>query len=290
MEDHNIITANTKVLCIIGYPIEHSMSPIMHNAIIKDLALDFIYLAFNIYPNNLKFAIKAFKTLNIKGINVTIPFKQKIIRFLNEIDPIAQKIGAINTIKNENGYLIGRNTDAEASKKALHNTGYNISGTNVLLLGAGGAARALGYSLANEVNKIVIVNRTEKRAEKLSRELKQNFGIKTEKKKYIKNVLKEEMKKADMLINTTPIGMYPNINESPVPSEFLHKELIVFDVIYNPLETKLVKEANEKGCKTLGGLDMLVHQGATAFEWWTNKKPNVNLMKKVITEFLSKIH
>lgn len=288
MEDHNIITANTKVLCIIGYPIEHSMSPIMHNAMIKDLALDFIYLAFNIYPNNLKFAIKAFKTLNIKGINVTIPFKQKIIKYLDEIDPISQKIGAINTIKNEEGYLIGRNTDAEGGKKALFNVGYNISGTNVLLLGAGGAARALGYSLAKDVNKIVIVNRTEKKAEKLTRELNQNFGIKAEPKKFIINVLKEETRKADILINTTPVGMYPNVNESPIPEKFLHKELIVFDVIYNPLETKLIKNANERGCKTLGGLDMLVNQGAASFEWWTNNKPNINLMKKVTVDFLRK--
>jgi shikimate dehydrogenase len=286
MEQNTVITARTKVLCIIGYPIEHSMSPIMHNAIIQELNLDYIYLAFSVYPDNLKHAVKAFSTLDIKGINVTIPFKQEIIKYLDEIDPLAQKIGAINTIRNDEGYLIGRNTDAEGGKKAILNAGHSISGKNFLILGAGGAARALSYSLARDANKIVIANRTEMRAEILTSELKQNLGVIAEPKKYISNVLKEETKKADILINTTPVGMYPNISLSPISAEFLHNELVVFDLVYNPLETQLIKDAAKKGCKTLSGLDMLVYQGASAFEWWTNKKPNVNLMKKKIIEFL----
>jgi shikimate dehydrogenase len=286
MEEDNIITTQTQLLCIIGHPIEHSMSPIMHNVILKELNLDYVYLAFNVYPNDLKLAVKAFKTLNIKGINVTIPFKEKIIKYLDEIDPIGQKIGAINTIKNEDGYLIGRNTDADGSKKAIRKSGYDISGRNVLIIGAGGAARAVSYSLANIVNKITILNRTEKRAEKLTRELKQNFGVKTVSKEILLNNLKEETEKADILINTTPIGMYPYVNQSLIPKEFLHEDLFVFDVVYNPLETKLIKDAIECGCKTLGGLDMLIYQGASAFEWWTNKKPNINIMKKKLVEFI----
>ncbi len=286
MEENTVITARTKVLCIIGYPIEHSMSPIMHNAAIQELNLDYIYLAFNVYPDNLKHAIKAFKTLDIKGINITIPFKQKIIKYLDEIDPIAQKIGAINTIRNDEGHLTGRNTDAVGGKRAIMNAGYSISGKNILILGSGGAARALSYTLAEDANKIVIANRTEKRAEKLTTELKQSFGIMAEPKKLISNVLKEETKKADILINTTPVGMYPNISLSPISAEFLHNELVVFDLVYNPLETKLIKDAADKGCETLSGLDMLVYQGASAFEWWTHKKPTVSLMKKKIIEFL----
>ncbi|MFX1378068.1 MAG: shikimate dehydrogenase [Promethearchaeota archaeon] len=288
MNNINFVTAHTKILCIIGYPIGHSVSPIMHNAAIKDLKLNFIYLAFKIIPENLEVAVKAFRALNFKGINVTIPFKQEIMKYLDEIDKVAQKIGAINTIKNDNGCLIGRNTDAEGAKKAIMNAGYDISGKNVLLLGAGGAARALSYSIANDASKIVLASRTEKKAEKLINDLKQSFGIKAEPKIFSKNILKEESKKADMLINTTPIGMFPNIDKSPIPGEFLHEDLFVFDVVYNPLETKLIKDATKKGCKTLGGLDMLVNQGAYAFEWWTNKKPNVNLMKNKIIEFLSK--
>ncbi len=286
MSDNSFISGHTRVLCVIGYPIEHSMSPIMHNAVIRELKLNYIYLAFKVSPNNLNLAVKGFRAFNIKGINVTLPFKQKIMNYLDDIDPIAQKIGAVNAIKNDNGNLSGRNTDAEAAKNALINAGYTTSGKNLLILGAGGAARALTYILAEDINKIIIANRTEKRAIKLAKELKKNFSIKVEGKRNSISVLKEESKKADILINTTPVGMYPSVEKSPIPAEFLHKDLIVYDIVYNPLETKLMKDATKIGCNTIGGLDMLVNQGALAFEWWTNKKPNIDLMKNKIIEFL----
>ena len=286
MLENNFATARTKVLCVIGYPIEHSMSPLMHNAAIRELKLDYIYLAFNIHPTNLNLAVKGFRTFDIKGINVTLPFKQKIMKYLDDIDPIAQKIGAVNAIKNNDGNLIGRNTDAEGVMKTFLDAGYSISGKNILLLGAGGTARAIAYIMAKEANKIVIANRTEKRAKKLANELKKYFNTIIEGKNNSASVLKEESKKTDILINTTPVGMYPNVQLSPIHAEFLHEDLIVYDVVYNPLETKLIKDAAEKGCKTIGGLDMLVNQGALAFEWWTNRKPNVNLMKNKIIEFL----
>lgn len=281
------ITACTKILCVIGHPIEHSMSPIMHNAIIQDLGLDFAYVAFDVRPENLKGAVEGFRALNVIGINVTIPHKETIINYLDTMDDVAQNIGAVNTIKNDNGNLIGRNTDAEGGRKALIDADCQISGKNLMILGAGGAAKALCYSLAKNTNKIVIVNRTEERAVKLAEEVGEKFGVNIEGKNNSKRSLKDDLKKVDVLINTTPIGMYPNVDNTPVPKEFLHPELYIFDVIYNPLETKLVKDGKEIGCKTLGGLDMLVNQGALAFEWWTNKKPNINLMKKKIIEFLN---
>jgi len=286
MPENDFISAQTKVLCVIGHPIEHSMSPIIHNAAISDLNLDYIYLAFDIFPPNLSLAVKGFRAFNIIGINVTLPFKQKILKFLDEIEPMAQKIGAVNAIKNDEGYLIGRNTDAEGAMKAFLDAGHSISGKNVLLLGAGGAARAIAYIMAKEANKIVIANRTEKRAMKLANELKKYFNTNIKGKNINASILKEEAKKTDILINTTPVGMYPNVQLSPISAEFLHKDLIVYDIVYNPLETKLIKDATKKGCKTIGGLDMLVNQGALAFEWWTNKKPNVNLMKNKIVEFI----
>ncbi|NVM38064.1 MAG: shikimate dehydrogenase [Candidatus Lokiarchaeota archaeon] len=286
MSENDFISVHTKVLCVIGYPIEHSMSPIMHNAAIRDLNLKYIYLAFNILPRNLNLAVDGIKTFDIKGINVTLPFKQKIMKYLDEVDPVAQEIGAVNTIKNEGGYLSSRNTDAEGAMKALLDAGYKVSGKNVLLLGAGGAARTLAFMMAKDSNKMVIANRTEKRAEQLANEIKRKFGINIEGKNNSIRVLKEEAKKTDILVNTTPLGMYPNIDKSPIPAEFLHKDLLVFDVVYNPLKTKLMKDANEKGCNTLGGLDMLVNQGALAFEWWTNRKPNIELMKNKIIEVL----
>ena len=282
----NSITGRTLILCVIGHPIEHSMSPIMHNAAIKDLNLNYIYVSFNILPKNLRNAVKGFKALNIKGINVTLPFKQRIMKYLDEIDPLAQKIGAVNTIKNEDGFLRAKNTDAIGAKRALIEAGYDFSNKKILILGAGGAARAISFTLAGDVNKIVIVNRTEKKALKLVSELKKSYGLNFEGKNFSNKILEEEIKKADVLINTTPIGMYPKINESPIPSELLYENLMVFDVIYNPLETKLIKNAKEKGCKTLGGLDMLVNQGVLAFEWWTNVQPNRGIMKNKVIEYL----
>ena len=286
MTEKNPINANTKILCVIGHPIEHTMSPIMHNAALRELNLEYIYLAFNIFPPNLKFAVKGFKALNIIGINVTLPFKQKIMKYLDKIDPLAQKIGAVNTIKNDKGYFIGRNTDAEGGMNALLNAGCTISGKNILFLGSGGAARALAYIMAEDADKMVIANRTEKKAVKLANEIKKYFGANIQGKSNGFSILKKESQKADILINTTPIGMYPHVEQSPIPADFLHEGLFVFDVVYNPLDTKLIKDATEKGCQTLGGLNMLVNQGAIAFEWWTNRKPNIVLMKNKIIEFL----
>ncbi|MBA7531187.1 Shikimate dehydrogenase (NADP(+)) [subsurface metagenome] len=282
------ITARTNVLCIIGYPIEHSMSPIMHNAALKDQSLDYVYVAFNIPPNDLKNAVLGFKMLSIKGINVTIPYKENIIPYLDEIDPLAEKIGAVNTIKNEGKYLIGKNTDASGAKKALLDAGCEITGKKALILGAGGAAKAVSFALSEDLDVVYIANRTEKRAIKLAKDLTNKTAIKAVGKNMSINTLKNLVNDVDILINTTPLGMYPDIKESPISEEILHNNLFVFDIVYNPLETRLLKEARKIGCKTLGGLDMFVNQGGLAFEWWTGKKPNLNLMKEKVVEFLGK--
>ena len=282
------ITARTNVLCVIGHPIEHSMSPIMHNAALKELSLDYVYLAFNIPPNDLKKAVLGFKMFSIKGINVTTPHKENIIPYLDEIDPLAEKIGAVNTIKNEGKYLIGKNTDASGAKKALLDAGCEIMGKKALILGAGGAAKTVSFALSEDLDAVYIANRTEKRAIKLAKDLTNKTTIRAVGKNTNINTLKNLVNDVDILINTTPLGMYPNIEESPISEEILHNDLFVFDIVYNPLETRLLREARKIGCKTLGGLDMLVNQGALAFEWWTDKKPNLNLMKEKVVEFLGK--
>jgi len=282
------ITARTNVLCVIGHPIEHSMSPIMHNAALKDLSLDYVYVAFNIPPNDLKKAVLGFKMFSIKGINVTIPHKENIIPYLDEIDPLAEKIGAVNTIKNEGKYLIGKNTDASGAKKALLDAGCEIAGKKALILGAGGAAKAVSFAISEDLDAVYIANRTEKRAIKLAKDLTNKTTIKAVGKNMSINTLKNLVNDVDILINTTPLGMYPDIDGSPISEEILHSNLFVFDIVYNPLETRLLKEARKIGCKTLGGLDMFVNQGALAFEWWTGKKPSLNLMKEKVVEFLGK--
>ena len=280
------INAHTKIFCLIGHPVEHSMSPTMWNPALRDLGLNYIYIACDVHPDDLENAIKGFKALNIKGMNVTIPHKEEVIKFLDEIEPMAQKIGAVNTIKNEDGRLIGRNTDAGGAKKSLLDAGCNLKGKRVLCLGAGGVSRALCFTLSDEVDKIILTDLYEERAQTLAKEIKTKTNIDIEAKISDETTIKNEIKIADILVNATPIGMFPKVDQSPVPSELLHENLFVFDVVYNPLETKLMKDAKKKGCNILGGLDMLVNQGVLAFEWWTGKSPDSKLMKDKIIQFL----
>ncbi len=276
----------TNILCVIGHPIEHSMSPVMHNAALNDLSLDYVYLAFDVTTADLERAILGYKKSNIKGINVTIPHKEEIIQYLDELDPLSKQIGAVNTVKNEGGVLLGRNTDALGAKKALVDSGFKIEGKKALILGAGGAARAISFALSEKIEEIFICNRTEERAVKLAKELQDKTKIKAIGKDMSEKTLKTLVYSVDILINTTPIGMYPKIDISPISKDLLNENLFIFDIIYNPLQTRLLKDAKEIGSKTLNGLDMFINQGALAFEWWTGKKPNVNLMKKKIIEQL----
>jgi shikimate dehydrogenase len=208
------------------------------------------------------------------------------MKFLDEIDPIAEKMGAINTIKNEDGYLKATNTDAPGAKKSLKDAGCSIEAKNVLFLGSGGVARSLAYLFSEEAKKIILTDIVEERALKIANEIKKNMNANIEgmiaNEKNIANLIMD----IDVLINATPIGMHPNIDESPVSKDILHENLFVFDVVYNPMETKLMKDATKVGCETLGGLDMLINQGVIAFEWFTGKTPNSKLMKNKIIEFL----
>ena len=286
MSSEKLITSKTKIFCVIGHPIEHSMSPIMWNPALQELGIDYVYLAFDVHPKNLEKAISGIRSLDIRGINVTLPHKETVIKYLDEIDSIASKIGAINTIKNDEGTLKARNTDADGAKKALIDAGCNISGKNIVFLGAGGVARSLAYIIAEESNSIILTDLIEERAIAVANEIKEKMKVNIEGKISNKDTINESLKKADILINATPIGMYPRVEDTPITKDMLNADLFVFDVVYNPLETRLIREAAEIGCQTLGGLDMLVNQGVLAFEWWTNQKPKKSLMKKKIVEFL----
>ena len=288
MLNNPYINTHTKVLCVIGHPIEHSMSPVMHNAALRELSLDFIYLAFDVLPKDLKKAVLRIKKHDIKGINVTIPHKEVIIKFLDKIDPLAEKIGAVNTIKNVNRKLIGRNTDAFGAKKALNDAGFELTGKKALIIGSGGAARAISFALSDEIEEIFICNRTEERAIKLAKNLKDSTKTTATGRTLSNDVLKSLIDKVDLVINTTPLGMYPDVEKTPIPRKLLADHLFVYDIIYNPLKTQLLKDASEIGCKTLNGIDMFINQGALAFEWWTDMKPNLNTMKEKILELLAK--
>jgi len=274
------ISGKTRVCAIIGDPVEHSLSPVMHNAAFKELGLNLVYVAFTVTRNELKDAISGARSLGLRGLNVTMPHKNAVITYLDETDSTAKAIGAVNTILNNQGKLIGYNTDGVGALRALKENGISPDGNKMLLLGAGGAAKAIAFQAAQEVEELVILNRTSEKAEKLAEVLRREFGKRVKGGALSAEVLKKEMKDADILVNATSVGMHPDVNRSLVPSDLLRSDLCVMDIIYNPLETKLLKDAKSVGAKVVSGLEMLLYQGAVAFEIWTNCPAPVEVMKK----------
>jgi len=274
------ISGKTRVCAIIGDPVEHSLSPVMHNAAFKELGLNLVYVAFTVTRNGLKDAISGARNLGLLGLNVTMPHKNAVMSYLDETDSTAKAIGAVNTILNEQGKLIGFNTDGKGVMIALQENGISADEKKLLILGAGGAAKAIAFQAAQEVEELVILNRTSEKAEKLAELLRKKFGKKVKGGTLSAEVLKEELKTTDILVNATSVGMHPDFNMSPVPSDLLRRDLCVMDIIYNPLETKLVKDAKAVGAKVVLGLEMLLYQGAVAFEIWTNCPAPVEVMKK----------
>ena len=284
----NSISGKTKICGVIGDPVEHTMSPAMHNAAFSKLGLDYIYIAFRVKPDELAKAIDGMRALNIRGLNITIPHKVAVMELLDRLDPLAEKIGAVNTIVNDNGVLTGFNTDATGFLQPLLEKGIRPEGKNIVIVGAGGASRGIVSILAENGARLTILNRSLERAEHLARQVLKN----TEKKiaaleLSVKN-LKQAIGQADILVNATSVGMMPNVEETPVPASVLKPRLTVYEVVYNPVKTRLLREAEAAGAETIGGLDMLVWQGAFAFEKWTGQKPPVALMKKEALKILSK--
>jgi len=276
------ISGKTKVCGIIGDPVEHTLSPAMHNAAFDDLKLDFIYVAFRVKTSELENAISGIRTLGIHGLNVTMPHKNAVINYLDEIDPIAEFIAAVNTILNDDGKLIGFNTDGVGAIKALKENGANLNEKKLLLLGAGGAANAIAFHAVQEVEELVILNRTAEKAKKLAEVLSRKFNERIKGNSLSASRIKEELKDSDILINATSVGMYPKVDQSPVRSEWLRSDLCVMDIVYNPIETRLAKDAKSKGAKVISGIEMLIYQGAASFEIWTNHPAPIKTMKKAV--------
>jgi shikimate dehydrogenase len=273
------INGKTRVCAIIGDPVEHSLSPVMHNAAFKELGLNIVYVAFNVTKNGLADAISGARSLGLLGLNVTMPHKNAVIKHLDETDSATKAIGAVNTILNERGKLFGYNTDGKGAMVALQENGVDPEEKKLVLLGAGGAAKAIAFQAAQEAEELVIVNRTAEKAKQLAELLHKQFGTKITGTTLSDEVLKKELETADILVNATSIGMHPDINVSPVPAELLHSGLCVMDIVYNPLETRLLKDAKSVGASVVSGLEMLLYQGAVAFEIWTNCPAPVDVMK-----------
>ena len=233
-------------------------------------------------------AIEGMRALNIRGLNVTLPHKVAVIPFLNELDTLAEKIGAVNTIVNENGVLKGYNTDATGFLQALLERGIEPRDKKVVILGAGGASRAISFILADRGAHLVILNRLLELdwAEELANRMAQIFGQEVDALELNRQNLARALGKADILVNATSVGMSPDIDRTPVDADLLRPGLIVYDIVYNPIKTRLLREAEAAGAKTISGVDMLVWQGALAFEMWTSRKAPVELMKKETIKWL----
>ena len=264
-----MITGKTKVVGVIGHPIEHSMSPPMHNNAFKELNMDYVYVAFHVLPENIEKLIESCKTLDIKGLNVTIPHKTSVIPFLDEIDPTAKKIGAVNTIQFKNGIAKGFNTDGIGAIKSIQEY-TTLKGKNVLIIGAGGASKAISFTLINEnINSLVIANRSKENACNLIENIRMQCDFEEISYVDIKDA-SELIDDVDIIINTTPIGMYPKHEvEPPIKTDKINEKHIVMDVIYNPLETELLKEARLNGATTINGTSMLINQGLESFKIFT---------------------
>ncbi len=277
-----MITGKTKICGIFGYPIEHSLSPLMHNAAFKALDLDYVYIAVKVAPEDLAAAIKAIRALDLVGVNITIPHKEAVIPLLDELSPEAKAIGAVNTIVNCGGRLIGDNTDGKGFIKSLvEENKIRLQGKKVVLLGAGGAGRSIGVSLLkNKIQVLYLYDVAEQRRNSLAAALKSISSAK-QVKAISQNELKEAIKDADILINATPVGMKPT-DPCVVEPALLTQKLFIYDVVYN-CETALLKAAKRKKIKCANGLGMLVNQGAISFELWTGKKAPVAVMCKALS-------
>jgi shikimate dehydrogenase len=268
-----MIDADTSLFGLIGNPVAHSLSPVMHNQAFAATGYNGIYLAFRVTEPAM--AIEGIAALNFKGVSVTLPHKVAVMEYLDEVDETAVRIGAVNTIVNKQGRLVGYNTDCPGALQALQ-TRTSIRDKSVALIGAGGAARAIGFGLMAAGGRVTILNRTRVSGERLAADLQAQFLPLDE---WVSN-------RYEILINTTPLGMHPETDATPIPKEKLSKEMVVMDIVYNPLETRLLKDAAASGCLTINGAEMFVFQGAQQFELWTGQKAPVDVMRNAVLEAL----
>jgi shikimate dehydrogenase len=267
-----MIDTRTELYGVIGNPVRHSLSPMIHNDVFKRLGRNAVYLAFEV--KNLEEALRGIRGLGLMGVSVTIPFKTEVVPFLNKVEGLAKKIGAVNTIVNRGGKLIGYNTDCDGALGALEEK-MNLRGKKVILLGAGGAARAIGFGLKGKGCQFIISNRSKKRGEVLSKELECDYLP-------ISSLVRMKAGdfEADVVINATSLGMVPRDRETPISRKLLKEGMVVMDIVYQPLQTRLLREAKEKGCLTINGLEMFIRQGVAQIEIWTGERLEIKQIRK----------
>jgi|SaaInl4_135m_RNA_FD_contig_41_1615051_length_1584_multi_4_in_0_out_0_2 shikimate dehydrogenase len=283
-----VITGATQITGVIGDPISHTRSPAMHNAAFAALGLDWVYVPFHVSAENLKGAVEGFRATGVRGINATVPHKPALLELVDGMTDEASFIGAINTLTFEpDGRVLGENTDARGFIAAMDDHGVSApAGEKVVVLGAGGAARAVVAALGGAgVSEIVIVNRTEARAESLAARARDRMGVTARSGPLTPEALREALTDASMLVNTTSGGMH-GATPLQVDGSLLTPPLVVYDIVYSPPETDLLRAASANGCNTLNGLSMLVHQAAIAFESWTGEPAPVDVMRDALVASL----
>lgn len=282
-----MVDANTRVFAVIGSPVEHSLSPQMHNASFSALGLNCIYVAHRVEAHELGDAIAGFRALKYGGVNVTLPHKQAVLSYLDELSEEARAIGAVNTLEFGGGRVVGHNTDGVGALNALREAGVEVDDKHVLILGAGGAARAIAITLAMrcDVAGITLLGRTKEKLEVLARDVRR-AGAEVAIRLLGEAELRSTVEGHDVVIHATPVGMHPRTEETLLKAEHLASKPVVMDIVYTPRETRLLKEAKRAGCKVVDGVGMLVHQGAEAERIWLGVEPSIEAMRRAVLEAL----
>jgi shikimate dehydrogenase len=281
------ISTSTQVCALIGNPISHSLSPAIHNAAFAALALDFVYVAFEV--EDLAPAIESMRALKgFRGMSVTMPHKTEAMKYVDEISELDQQIASINTIINQDGRLVALGTDGPAALKTIKDADVELGERNVLMLGSGGVSRAIAFTLAKNapLASIALMDIDKTLLERLASDLRAGTDTSIRADALSHANLERAMGTADLVINCTPVGMHPNPNACLVPPELLRPRQVVFDVVYNPLETKLISTAKTRGLKTVSGMDMFINQAVMQFERFTGARAPVDVMRGVALDGL----
>ncbi len=273
---------------LVGHPVEHSLSAVMHNSVFEKLQLDYAYESFDVRPADLDYFMDVTVCNGFIGLNVTIPYKVDILKYIDKASPETKLIGAVNTVKFVGDTIYGYNTDGIGCTKALKDAGVSVKGKRVVVLGAGGAARAIAFQCAIEGASLSIANRTMQKAECLAANIEGGVGGKVAASDLSPDMLLSELKGVDILINATSAGMYPHEDEELLPSYLIPEKIVVMDLVYNPLETKFLSAARSRGCKTINGVGMLARQGAESLKIWLGIDAPIKVMEDAVISHLKK--
>ncbi|MDY7030373.1 MAG: shikimate dehydrogenase [Thermodesulfobacteriota bacterium] len=288
MKETASISASTQICAVVGNPIAHSLSPAIHNAAFAECGLDFVYVAFRV--EDIKHSLMGMRAMeNFRGMSVTIPHKVESMKYLDDIPDVDRHIGSINTIINEQGRLMGLGTDGPGALKAIVDAGIVLEGRNVLLLGAGGAARAIAFTLAGQtgLSQLGLLDVDKGMLKRLASDLKRDTNASIKAEEITSENLSRMVEEAHLIMNCTPVGMHPHVSESLVPVELLRPDQVIFDIVYNPLETQLCAEAKVRGLKVIHGVEMFVNQAVLQFERFTGVNAPIDVMRRVVMEHLT---